>query len=963
MANIFRIEVAARDAVIDAEGRGVLHEFMEYGLVRMSQVRSVRVYTVAGDFPPRKANLIGRHLLTDPVVEMFAVNAPVLSAHGRDDTVIEISRKPGVMDPAAASIIKGISELGLEVDWVQTAKRFIISGPVSRDEIEAAALKILANNVIEDLVVDQPPPPVQIAKQEYRFERREIALAGLDDNALQELSTRGQLYLSLAEMKVLQEYFSGLGRNPTDVELETFAQTWSEHCGHKTFRGRIRYREAGRDEELIDNLLKSTVARVTRELDKPWCWSVFEDNAGVIDFDGELGAVFKVETHNHPSAIEPYGGAGTGIGGVIRDPLGTGLGARPVMNTDVFCFGEPDLPREQVPQGALHPLRVLKGVVAGVRDYGNRMGIPTANGALYFDNRYIGNPLVFCGNVAVIPRQAAAKRSPKPGMLGIVVGGRTGRDGIHGATFSSVELAEDSEMVSSGAVQIGNPIEEKKVLDFLLRARDAGLYACITDCGAGGLSSALGEMGEECGVEVDLEKVPLKYDGLTYTEIWISEAQERMVIAAEPDRLAALQELAREEDVEMTVIARFTDDGKLRLRYDGVIVGELDMDFLHNGTPQIEREAVWEPPQIQSWQAPQKDDYTGDLKALLGSWNICSKEWIIRQYDHEVQANSVIKPLVGQLHDGPGDAAVIAPVLGSSHALAVSNGMNPRYSDIDPYHMAASAIDEALRNIIAVGATLERCAILDNFCWGNTDKPDRLGGLVRAARACYDVARAYGVPFISGKDSLNNEFQTESGTICIPGSLLISAMAVMDDLTRAISMDAKSAGNSIYIVGLTRRELGGSHFAALHGAVGADVPQVDTELGLKVFQAMSQVTGQGLARAVHDCSEGGLAVAAAEMAFAGRLGMDLCLCEVPVDGELSIPEILFSESNSRFVVEVSVPDESEFEAIMLTARVPCAKIGAVTETGRFFIANRTRPVIDENIDELKEAWRKPLALG
>ncbi|MCK4374673.1 MAG: phosphoribosylformylglycinamidine synthase, partial [Candidatus Brocadiae bacterium] len=568
------------------------------------------------------------------------------------------------------------------------------------------------------------------------------------------------------------------------------------HCVHKTLKGYITYEgpvPSGWEDYVdaqgrlvLDNLLAQTVARVTAELDKPWCVSVFEDNAGVIEFDDRNSVCFKVETHNHPSAIEPYGGANTGIGGVIRDPLGTGLGAKPILNTDVFCFGPLDMADEDVPRGALHPRRVMKGVVAGVRDYGNRMGIPTANGAVYFDERYTGNPLVYCGNIGIIPRDRIAKAAP-PGDLAVVVGGRTGRDGIHGATFSSVELTSESEEVSSGAVQIGNPITEKKVVDTLLKARDAGLYTGLTDCGAGGLSCAVGEMGEKTGAEAEIQDVPLKYQGLSYTEIWISEAQERMVLSVPPENLDALMQVFESEDVEATVIGRFTGDGMLTVKYAGNVVAQLDMDFVHRGLPRFRGTARWEPPAFPdplvaaSWErgGPQEaeacrkalegpDDYVATLEAILAAPNVRSKEWIVRQYDHEVQGQTVVKPLVGADDDGPGDACVITPVLGSRRGIAVGCGLNPKYGDIDPYHSAACAIDEAMRNITAVGASLERTAILDNFCWGNTRRPEQLGTLVRAALACYDCAVGFGVPFISGKDSLNNEFNTGEETIAIP---------------------------------------------------------------------------------------------------------------------------------------------------------------------------------------------------
>ena len=412
----------------------------------------------------------------------------------------------------------------------------------------------------------------------------------MDDAALMELS-KGRFWLNLEEMKIIQDYFRKLGRQPTDVELETLAQTWSEHCIHKTFKSKIKL---GR--KTIDNLMKSTVMKVTRELNKPWCLSVFKDNAGVIDFDGRYAVCFKVETHNHPSAVEPYGGAATGIGGVIRDPLGTGLGAFPILNTDVFCFGPPDLPHADLPKGVLHPRRIFKGVRAGVADYGNRMGIPTSNGAILFDERYVGNPLVYCGTVGIMPANMSQKGQQKPGDLVLLVGGKTGRDGIHGVTFASGELDKESETLSSSSVQIGNAIVEKKALDAIIQARDLGLYVRITDVGGGGLSSAVGEMGEETGVRVDLEKVPLKYAGLSYTEIWVSESQERMILAVPPDKIERILALCRNEDVEATVIGEFTDNKRLQLYYHNNLVCDLDMAFLHGGLPQLEREAVWQPP-------------------------------------------------------------------------------------------------------------------------------------------------------------------------------------------------------------------------------------------------------------------------------------------------------------------------------------------------------------------------------
>ena len=800
-----------------------------------------------------------------------------------------------------------------------------------------------------------------------------IDILDADDEELLKISEQGLLALNLSEMKAIQNYFSRLGRNPTDVELETIAQTWSEHCVHKTFRGLIEYSQEGKT-EIIVSLLKSTIMKATQEIDKPWCVSVFSDNAGIIEFDENYNVVFKVETHNHPSAIEPYGGAGTGIGGVIRDPLGTGLGAKPILNTDVFCFGPPDLPYDELPRGTLHPKRIFKGVVSGVRDYGNRMGIPTANGAILFDRRYTCNPLVYCGNVGLIPKDRCHKRVSE-GDIAVVVGGRTGRDGIHGVTFASLELDESSETLGS-AVQIGNPIVEKKMADTLLQARDKQLYSSITDCGGGGLSSAFGEMGEEVGLRIELEKIPLKYAGLVPWEIWISESQERMALAVPPEKIDELLEVFRAEDVEATVIGEFTGASpllpsppaggegpgvRLRLFYEGNLVADLDMEFLHGGLPRIAKKAIFEKPTHPEPTFEDPSNLTPYLLRILSSPNVASKEWVIRQYDHEVQGGSILKPLQGIENDGPGDACIVTPVLSSKRGIIVANGINPKYSDIDSYHMAASAIDEALRNIISVGGTLQHTALLDNFSWGNPDKPDRLGALTRACKACYDIAVAYGTPFISGKDSLYNEYQdTETGEqIAIPHTLLISAICVMDDVTKAISMDAKSEGDLVYVVGKTYNEMGGSHYYSAHGFIGNSVPQVRPEEGRQTMESLSAAIENDLVCACHDCSEGGIGVAAAEMAFAGGYGMKIDLRQVPKSEDVSRNDvILFSESNSRFIVEVPKALQSEFQQAM--EGIDFGLIGEITKSKTFAVIGIDgQLILSAQIDKLKSAWKSP----
>lgn len=797
-----------------------------------------------------------------------------------------------------------------------------------------------------------------------------IDLRNASDEELLSISKAGLLALNLEEMRVIRQHFLDKGRDPTDVELETLAQTWSEHCKHKVFNGLIDYFADGRTQR-IDNLFAETIRRATEDVRRQkgnddWCVSVFVDNAGIIRFDDQYHVAFKVETHNHPSALDPYGGANTGVGGVLRDIIGAGLGARPILNTDVFCFAAPDFPYDKLPAGVLHPKRIFRGVVAGVRDYGNRMGIPTVNGAIYFDDRYLGNPIVYCGTAGIIPVDRIEK-AVRAGDLIVAVGGKTGRDGIHGATFSSIELNETSENTATQAVQIGNPIEEKKVLDVLLQARDSGLFRNITDCGAGGFSSAIGEMGADTGAVVNLDSAPLKYGGLKPWEIFVSESQERMVLAVPPERIDALISLCGQEDVQATVIGSFTDDGRLQVTYRGesrvterVTVADLDMGFLHRGGPRIVRRAEWAP-KPHTEPVGVDDKQLGDtLTRLLSAWSIASKEWVIRQYDHEVQGGSALKPLQGVANDGPGDASIVRPVLGSDKGVIVANGINPSYSDIDPYWMAASAIDEALRQITCVGGRVDRTALLDNFCWGNPDKPDRLGALVRAARACYDMAVAFGTPYISGKDSFYNEFSDGTQSIAIPQTLLISAISVMDDVNKAVSMDAKAAGNAVYVVGLTKNELGGSQYYRLLGSVGNTVPMVDPLSAKRAMAGLNAAMMNDLVTACHDCSEGGISVAAAEMAFAGGLGLSLDLRALPCAPGVTRSDIaLFSESNSRFVVEIASGCENAFENCM--AGCVSARIGVLTNDGRFrVIGLNGEEIIDADVSLLKEAWQRPL---
>jgi len=948
------------------------------------RVHAARGYLIEGELSREQIERATAKLLADPIVERT-----VIGRVGEDALVrppvegmwpVHVLPKPGVMDPVALSAEKALGDAGITAMSVRTLKKYWI-GDLPDEQRNVLYWKLLANDAIEQVVAGPLPFDRLEVGSPYAFELITVPLREMDDDALMRLSREGQLFLSLDEMHTIRDEFRQLDRDPTDVELETLAQTWSEHCSHKTLAGRIRYRDPS-GERQFDNMLRETIFAATEQIrrdlgEQDWCVSVFSDNAGVVRFDQRYNVVFKVETHNHPSALEPYGGANTGIGGVIRDPLGTGMGAKPIANTDVFCFAPPDTPSDALPPGVLHPRRVMRGVVSGVRDYGNRMGIPTVNGAVYFDPRYLGNPLVYCGNVGLIPREKSFKE-PRPGDLIVAIGGRTGRDGIHGATFSSAELTSESETLSGGAVQIGNAITEKMVVDIVLEARDRGLYNAITDCGAGGFSSAVGEMGEHIGAEVWLDRAPLKYQGLSYTEIWISEAQERVILSVPEEKWDALDELCRSEGVEATAIGRFEPTGRLVLKYNNQQVADLPMEFLHDGRPPVVREAEYQPPAVRPLDRPITDavDYSNDVLKILGSLNVCSKHWIVRQYDHEVQGGSAVKPLVGVQNDGPGDAAVVRPVLGSGRGLVIACGMNPHYGDFDTYWMAASAIDEAIRNCVAVGADPRRIAILDNFCWGNTERAETLGSLVRAALACHDYAVVIRTPFISGKDSLNNEFRPHSAEqpIAIPPSLLISAMGQVDDVERCVTMDLKQADDYLYLVGYTGDELGGSHYALIHRLGGGQVPQVDFALARRTFEAVHRAIDSGLVRACHDLSEGGLAVAAAEMAFAGGLGARISLSQVPTTLEHPTEEqLLFSESNSRLLLEVA-PEHAEALADVL-ADIPHACIGEVLDEPHLEIRGLpgpqptpddgldelvTRPVVELDNKTMKADWQQPL---
>ncbi|MEE8434919.1 MAG: AIR synthase-related protein, partial [bacterium] len=698
--------------------------------------------------------------------------------------------------------------------------------------------------------------------------------------------------------------------------------------------------------------------------------SVFKDNAGVVKFDERWSLVFKVETHNSPSALDPYGGALTGIVGVNRDPFGTGRGAQLIFNTDVFCFAPP-FHDEPLPPRLLHPRRIYEGVRLGVEHGGNKSGIPTVNGSLTFHERFLGTPLVFCGTGGLLPAEIAGRPGHEKWIQAgdriVMVGGRIGADGIHGATFSSLELSENSPAT---AVQIGDPIVQKKMFDFLLKARELSLYNAITDNGAGGLSSSVGEMAQlSGGATLHLDWAPLKYPGLQPWEIFISEAQERMTLAVPPEKLAALLTLSKRMEVESTDLGEFNDSGVLKAVYEGEVVALLEMDFLHHGLPAMKLEAKWRPPDPVDPGPLPEGDLTPLLLRLLGRLNICSKETIVRQYDHEVQGGSVVKPLTGAEDDGPSDAAVLRPVLDSRRGVAVAHGICPRYSELDTYHMAACAVDEAVRSIVATGGDPERIAGLDNFCWcdpvpspTNPDAEYKMAQLVRAVRAVHDVAVAYGVPLISGKDSMKNDYVHGEQRISIPPTLLFSALGIVNDIGRVVTMDVKEPGDRVYLIGHTRAELGASELLAELGLRGGGVPTVKTAEALASYRLLHRAIVADYVRSAHDCSDGGLAVALAESAFAGGYGMTLQLGNLAAGEGLDATTLLFSETPSRLVVSVPERHHEAFENLMKD--IPCHRLGVVTADPRLVIRETDAPGstlwIDASLTALKRSWQNTL---
>ena len=994
-----RIEVRFEEGVTDALGDSTKTMISEDLGIEVERVQSIDVYTVdKADLSDGDLEKCRAELFTDPLNQESAVDEPMALDF---DWAIEVGFLPGVTDNVGNTSKQAISDLlktNFEEDQgVYASTQYAIKGKLNRSDVDKIADR-LYNPLIQRVHVkgvdsfrrdggmDAIVPSVKLEPSDRVLEidlevsdeeliklGKQGVLDHVDDDGNE--IRRGPLALSLDYLYAIGDYFRREGRKPTDVELETLAQTWSEHCKHTIFSAKI-------DE--IDSVYKTYIRAATRVVrerlgEDDFCVSVFSDNSGIIRFNDDHDICYKVETHNSPSALDPYGGAITGIVGVNRDPMGTGRGAKLAINMYGFCFGDPYYKGETYyrrPDGTdpiLHPKVIFEGVREGVEHGGNKSGIPTPWGFITFDERYMGKPLVFVGTVGVIPREIGGRKSDdkraRPDDLVIMAGGRVGKDGIHGATFSSEGLHEGSP---ASAVQIGDPITQKKMHDAQLELREKGLYNSVTDNGAGGLSSSVGEMAREAGgLLVELEKVPVKYPGLLPYEIWISESQERMTYAVPPGSLEDFMEIMEKHEVEATVIGKFSESGHCTVTLDGKQVMDMELEFLHDGVPRMELNSTWTPPSHPEPVLPVKNDYSQELVEMTGRLNLCSREYVTRQYDHEVQGGSSVKPLVGVNEDVHQDAVVTRPLLDSMSGLALSSGIHPWYGDIDCYAMAECGIDTAVRALVAVGADPDRIAILDNFCWCSSDEPERLGQLKRAAQGCFDTAIQFMTPFISGKDSMFNDFKgfDKDGNpvkISVPPTLLISSVGIVPDVSRCVTLEPKFAGDLVYVLGMTRDELGGSEYYAYLGEregekrwIGNNVPRVNVRQSRLRYQRLFRAITEGLVASCAPVGPGGLGFTFSKMVMASEYGMSLDLATLPRENHLSSAGLLFSESMSRLVITVAPDVRPEFEAMM--AGEPMDLIGVVDPSGILKVRGPDgNMVLDVHYGRLKKSYKKTL---
>lgn len=991
----YRLEIGNKRGVRDVRGEAVKERASAMLGLRLGSVLTRTVYKIDAQLTPAELKAVQK-AFQDPVTNVSAygrLKAPAF------DWLVEVGFKPGVTDNVGRTARVALGDvLGrkpVSGEEVYTAIQYFIRAKgMDRDTIKKLAVNLLANTLIQTVSLCSADEwrsalPDETAPAIHEKNLAEVKTYNLNvpDGELMRISRDGILSCSLEEMQAMRDYFNlpdtrsaretlGLPLDPTDVEVECLAQSWSEHCKHKIFAANVDYVDEHGRRRMINSLFSSYIKAATKKLalEMDWMVSVFKDNAGIIRFNDRVNLVYKVETHNSPSALDPYGGAMTGIVGVNRDPMGTGMGASLLANVWGYCLASP-FHSGEVPAGLMHPRRIRDGVHQGVIEGGNQSGVPWARGWEIFDERYLGKPLVYCGTLGVIPTHLngapSEEKSVVPGDAIVMLGGRIGKDGIHGATFSSAELNETSPVQ---AVQIGDPITQRKMYEFLIEARDLGLFRCITDIGAGGLSCSVGEMGMASGgADLDLALAPLKYEGLMPWEILLSEAQERMTLAVQPERVSELLALAHRRDVDATVLGTFNDSGAFVIRHGDRVVGRIDMEFLHERCPIMTIPAKWTPPSILGPALPRKGRRDRRLIQLLGSLNGCSREFKSRQYDGEVKGLSVIKPYVGVGSDVPSDATVMRVEYDRHEGVILAEGINPFYSDLDAYHMMTSVVDEAVRRVISVGGRLGRIAGLDNFCWPDPvlsektpDGPYKMGQLVRANEALYDISIAYKVPCISGKDSCKNDSTRGGRKISIPPTVLFSTMARMADVRNAVTLGFKAPGDVIYVVGLTRPELGASLYFRMLAEeqgrpldYGGESPKVEFESALALYRAMEQATGSAILRSSHTPTLGGLAVAIAHSALAGRLGAEVDLARAPFERVCTDDELFFSESNSRFIISVA-PNRCEIVE-HLFAGLHIGRVGVVAQTCHVQVRGLDgRVSIDAPLDKLSKAFKETL---
>ncbi len=1004
-----RIEVCGRHGQNDGRATRLVSSLRRDSHLAIESLAIVEVYLLDGlaltSFPAGVADI--EEIFSDRIAQQVYVDTPALDSILPDwDYVVEVAYRPGVTDPVAITAREAVCHVlvgELEAAFtIQTARQHVFRVR-STAQIDSRMLsQSLYNPLIQRAhIVDRDDwnrgrrlpafysSGIPASRQSCEF----FSLGSMGDAQLKDLSHKRLLALSVAEMRAIRDHYSlprirslrtkrDVPEAISDVELEMIAQTWSEHCKHKIFNATINYTEttgSGTHKQVIHSLFDTYIKRTTEELtpSKTFLRSVFHDNSGVIQFDTDTLLCFKVETHNSPSALDPYGGAITGIVGVNRDILGTGKAARPLFNTNVLCFGYPRSPDTSVPTGLLHPRRVMEGVHKGIIDGGNQSGIPVVAGAFLFDESYLGKPLVYCGTGGILPSEIAGEpawiKHVDAGDLAVMVGGRIGKDGIHGATFSSQPLSEESP---TSAVQIGDPITQKRMLDFLIEARDLCLFKGLTDNGAGGLSSSLGEMAElSGGVSIELSHCPLKYQGLAPWEILLSESQERMSLAVASECKDELLALAVKRDVEATVVGEFTANGLVEIHYEGELVGLVELEFLHHGLPRMEIDAEWQPVVLHSAAIPPARSIQHDLLALLSEPNVASKEELVRQYDHEVQALSIVKPFVGERADGPADGAVLRPRYDSYRGISVCHGVCPRYGDIDTYHMATCAVDEAVRSHVGLGGDPDAAAALDNFCWPdpihaphNLDGKHKLAQLVRAVRGLRDACLAYGLPLISGKDSMKNDAVIGDRKYSVRPTLLVSLLGIVPDVRKAITTDFKHAGALVYLLGETRGELGGSLYERHLGLKLGACPTTDPQSAARRYHLLFHAIQAGLVCSCHDLSDGGLGVALCECALGGRLGVSIQLEQIlgmPGTSESlleetddSIARLVFSETPSRFIISVDPQNQARFAGVF--AGIQCAHIGTVLAEQNVVITHRGRCVVSLPLSQVERAWKEPI---